>query len=334
MAGASGQKLREFRSFHHEDGRGWYIRTVGVELQLRILVDDGPPIERTRKYPTSTAAEQEEARLVEEQRQAGFREHTAPDAWRGVLDELVEVWRIEDPAFDATAQRREVLECTLPSAEQTVQALIQSEDHKVWSESSIEGGRLLGSWTGGDDTLARTAQRFLRDHLPAVLPALLLGLRHPDRGANARIRELLVEAKPRLALPALLSTLERPGSGGPAIAALTALGSPDAATADRLLAVLREPDAPDEIASQRVIGAASVLCEFASDQRFVDALAGTLNLARRHDSMAWAILRAAEVSHDARFSPHVAWMEKSSHFTEYFSRQRIRAVLAALRAHG
>lgn len=323
-------RVPPFRTFTHSDGRRWDVRVAGVELNVHIHLDDGESIARTHRFRSSAEATTEEARLIAEQLQDGFVETTKTPGWEQLLDSVVAIWTAEDPSFDAEALRRDVLAASNPSPRALVEAMMDLAEQHVYIESRIEGDELYGAYTV-DDKRGRSAAKWLRSHLPTSASAVLLALRHPDSGARKLAATLSTDVDRSRAVQALLSTIEHPGSRGCGFPeALITFGMPEGTTAERLIAVCQRPDTHVGVPTE-VCDAARVLSELAGEPRFLDVLLEQSSRARRHDSLAWSLMRAAEVSRDVRLRPHLEWMRSSKRFTSAGYRDRIRDALAGLR---
>lgn len=302
-----------FRTFSHADGRQWAIRATGKAVELRIT-SDGETFERTRTFDTPGLATDDLALAVREQLAEGFTE-TTPADWKQRVDELVALWAVDDPGFDA-----EVLSTQFLAAGD---ALV--------SETMNQ----LTSWETGQPQDPAVARAWLKEHLDAVLPGILLALRYPDQQVLLRVDSLLEELPRPECIEALLSIVEYPTAnvaehlGGRAshmpLGALKALGKPGPDTVPRLSAALGSEDFRTRDL------AASLLAEFADDEALLGLLYKRRVIARESDGMCWAMLRAAEVSHAFVLRDFLRWMQKSTRFRTPGYHERIGDALAHLR---
>ncbi len=307
-----------FRTFSHPDGRRWHVRQTGVALELELWSGDGEKVERSRRYGDGDEAAAAVAKLIQEQLADGFVE-TSAAPWQRFLDELVQRWRQFAPDFDAEALRQQLLASTAPTPRELVEAVIQLGDRWV---AQKDGSSVLAY--GAD---CESARLWLLRQLPGSTPALVLALRHPDHGAQLRVEAMLGEARVVAALPGLLSVLRHPGASGQHLPswALNQLGAVTEQSAAGLIDLLDDP-------AFAVAGAAAkLLAEHASTERLLVALLERRERAEAEDDYAWALMRAAEVSKDARLRPHLEWMLKSGRFRTAGYPERIRAALAGLK---
>lgn len=298
-----------FRRFTHPDGRQWEIRLVGSVVELRIT-SDGEAVERRRKFEAPVLGANDLDASVREQLAEGFTEHTPPD-WRRRLDELVSFWEADDPGFDADVLRSQLLEGGEPLAKEAIEKL-------TW-------------WETGQPRDPNLSRAWLREHIDAILPGLLLALRYPDAQVLLHVDALLAELKEPGVMEALLSIVEHPTPNEgdrPAnmpLAALLSLGKPDADTAGRLAHALDQ----DDFRVRDV--AAAVLAEFSEDDLIFTTLYRRRAVARESDGMCWAMLRAAEVRRAPELRDFLKWMQKSPRFRAPNYTERIGSALAHLR---
>ena len=298
-----------FRRFTHPDGRQWEIRLVGSVVELRIT-SDGETVSRRRPFDAPVLGANDLDALVREQLAEGFTEQTPPD-WKRRLDELVSFWDADDPGFDADVLRSQLLAAGDPLAKETIEKL-------TWWETGQPR----------DPALSRT---WLREHVDAILPGLLLALRYPDPQVLLHVDALFAELKEPGVIEALLSIVEHPTpnegdrpSHMP-LSAMLALGKPDADTASRLSAVLTH----DDFRVRDV--AAAILAEFSDDDTLFATLWKRRVIARDSDGMCWAMMRAAEVSRSPELREFLKWMQKNARFRTPGYAERIGNALAHLR---
>lgn len=311
-----------FRRFTHPDGRQWDIRLVGSVVELRIT-SDGETVERRRKFDAPVLGANDLDASVREQLAEGFTEHTPPD-WKRRLDELVTFWEADDPGFDADVMRTQFLAAGEAVAKEAIEKLVH--------------------WEAGQPRDPNASRAWLREHVDAILPVLLLALRYPDAQVLLHVDALLAEIKEPGVMEALLSVVEHPvpnddadlqpnavapgGFGRPShmpLAALLALGKPDADTAGRLAHALDQ----DDFRVRDV--AAAVLAEFSTDELLFASLYRKRTVAKESDGMCWAMMRAAEVSRAPELREFLKWMQKSPRFRTPGYADRVGEALAKLR---
>ena len=298
-----------FRRFSHPDGRLWEIRLVGSVVELRIT-SDGEAIERKRKFDAPVLGANDLDASVREQLAEGFKEETPPD-WKRRLDELVSFWDADDAGFDADVLRTQLMAAGEPLAKETIEKL-------TW-------------WETGQPRDPNLSRVWLREHVDAILPGLLLALRYPDAQVLLHVDALLAEIKEPGVIECLLSVVEHPTPNegdrvaNMPLAALLALGKPDADTAGRLAHALDQ----DDFRVRDV--AAAVLAEFSEDDVLFATLYRRRTVARESDGMCWAMLRAAEVRRAPELRDFLKWMQKSPRFRTPGYSERIGNALAHLR---
>jgi len=302
-----------FRRFTHPDGRQWEIRLHGSVVELRIT-SDGETVERKRKFDAPVLGANDLDTSVREQLAEGFTEQTPPD-WKRRLDELVSFWDQDDPGFDADVLRSQLLLAGDPMAKETIEKL-------SW-------------WETGQPRDPEGARAWLKEHVDAILPGLLLALRYPDHQVLLHVDALLAEIKEPGVIEALMSIIEHPtpnegeATGGRAsnmpLQAMLALGKPDADTTERLSKAM----GMDDFRSRDV--AAAIMAEFSDDEAFFALLWRRRVIARDSDGMCWAMMRAAEVSRAPDFRDFLKWMQKSTRFRTPGYGERIGNALAHLR---
>ena len=302
-----------FRRFTHPDGRQWEIRLHGAVVELRIT-SDGETVERKRKFDAPVLGANDLDASVREQLAEGFTEQTPPD-WKRRLDELVSFWDQDDPGFDADVLRSQLLLAGDPMAKETIEKL-------SW-------------WETGQPRDPAGSRAWLKEHVDAILPGLLLALRYPDHQVLLHVDALLAEIKEPGVIEALMSIIEHPtpneseAVGGRAsnmpLQAMLALGKPDADTMERLSKAMGS----DDFRVRDV--AAAIMAEFSDDEAFFALLWRRRVIARDSDGMCWAMMRAAEVSRRQDFRDFLKWMQKSTRFRTPGYGERIGNALAHLR---
>ena len=307
-----------FRRFTHTDGRVWEIRLVGKTVELRIT-SDGETVARTRKFDAPVLGANDLDASVREQLAEGFTEVTPPE-WKRRLDELVNFWEADDPGFDADVLRSQLIAGGDELAKETMEKL-------SW-------------WEAGQPRDPNVSRTWLREHVDAILPGVLLALRWPDAQVLLHVDALLAEIKEPGVMECLLSIVEHPtpGAGGGEAAAaetdrpshmplgaLLALGKPDADTAGRLAHALDS----DDFRVRDV--AAAVLAEFSEDDVLFASLYRKRTVAKESDGMCWAMMRASEVRRPAELREFLKWMQKSPRFRAPGYAERIGSALAHLK---
>lgn len=298
-----------FRRFTHPDGRHWEIRVVGSVVELRITTD-GETVTRQRKFDAPVLGANDLDASVREQLAEGFTEHTPPD-WKRRLDELVTFWEADDQGFDADVLRSQLIAGGEALAKEAIEKL-------TW-------------WETGQPRDPNLGRVWLRENIDGVLPAVLLALRYPDAQVLLHVDALLAEIKEPGVIECLLSIVEHPTPNDgdrPAympLAALLALGKPDADTAGRLAHALDSEDF-------RVRDvAAAVLAEFSEDDLLFNTLYRRRTVARESDGMCWAMLRVAEVRRAPELRDFLKWMQKSPRFRTPGYAERIGNAMAKLK---
>ncbi len=234
--------------------------------------------------------------LIEEQLADGFTEVSAPP-WRAFLDQLVAFWEEDDPSFDTAGLRDAILASRAPRAAEIVDHLAGLADRWV---AQPDGSSRMDM----DDASQARHTEWLTEHADASLPALFLGLRHPDYGAQLLVEGVLVRLGRREVLPSLMSVIVRPAAnlaphlgGRPQhfpVDALSRLGPPPPDVAGRLVEALDHGD------SRVAAAAAAVIAEHVTDDALFEPLLACAGRAKKNDGFAWAMMRAAEVRRDPR----------------------------------